>query len=854
MFRKQIVFIIAVVCVLLSGVTAFADSVCTREEFGKMLITLSDKLDTSDKITELPEEYKNCNKVLKEAASRCIMPLEYVEDSEAQVVKQDAARLVYNILVSADAQFSLSEEQAEEILNACYDNAYLREENKIPYASMIRHGVIGIRGQSNPDEVFTDAAAEAFIGRVNALFQKTNPITVGGKTISIGSSVNEVFTKLGDPDRIDVAADGVSWHIFNGSYLDFIAVGIKDDVVCGYFSNAASLDLDSLPKKSSQVSYIYGKDGAPDAVYCNAPGPGSEVHRGMIFDIINAYRAKNGQITFVSKAARTLPLLSHDRADRVVEMVVGETFTEVYEELLGMDSGDGILSHSFGMASEIYTNYSDGAWEITAVDAKNKVIGLINPLPSENGEGKEPVKKIRTPKLVSPADGEKTKGGKLTLTLESRAADKYLVKLFNCEKESYDVFAYISADSTALEIPGYILTDGNLYRACVTAVSGGKELCGNTVEFTHGNAATRIDVVSPVKNLSTYDDELEISLYSSAYRDFRIDVYDRNNKSVLTKELKGTNECVLEPLSPGVYYVCATAVSHADGTEKGNAFTTVEIKHFEPIINEFILEPGETFDYYYGDGEEWIYLYDTETVAVTEEKIQTVIVPDMAGAPDPAENVPVGDGKPSPSFTAEPEEAVPSQTPEPAQSPVPEATPAPVTQQISQPVTVYKTKVTQRILPATKRFKALAGMLPQYGGTTGEFISRKSSGTPTQTGNAIAAMALSYRGVPYLWGGTTPSGFDCSGLVKYICNSLGIKNVARTSREQFAHSGVSVSREELIPGDLIFFQKDGTVHHVGIYIGNNMFVHAPHTGDFVKISSLQDAYYQKEYAGAKRVF
>ena len=118
----------------------------------------------------------------------------------------------------------------------------------------------------------------------------------------------------------------------------------------------------------------------------------------------------------------------------------------------------------------------------------------------------------------------------------------------------------------------------------------------------------------------------------------------------------------------------------------------------------------------------------------------------------------------------------------------------------------------------------------------------------------IAAMALSYRGVPYLWGGTTPSGFDCSGLVKYICNSLGIKNVARTSREQFAHSGVSVKRDELIPGDLIFFRKDGTVHHVGIYIGNNMFVHAPHTGDVVKISSLQDAYFESEYAGAKRVF
>ena len=831
MFRKRIVFLLTVVCALIFSVPALADSFCTREELGKMLITLSDKLGTSDKTTEIPEEYKNCNKTLLKAASKGLVPFEYITDKEARAVKQDAARFVYGILVSADSQFEISMEQAETILNSCYDNAFVRDENKIAYASMIRHGVIGIRGQSNPDEEFTNAAAEAFMKRVNDLFHKTNPVTVGGKTISIGSSVNEVFTKFGDPDRIDVSEDGVSWHIFSSSYLDFIAVGIKDDMVWGYFTNAAGLDRGNLPPKSSEIKYIYGKDGEVDAVYCNIPSDGLALHEGMVFDVINAYRAKMGNITFVSKSARTSPTLTHDFADRVVEMVVGDTFVEVYEELLSEDRTDGILSHSFGMASELFASYNEGAWEITAVDAKNKVVNLKNPFPGAADVSVEPVEKIKTPRIISPSNGEKTKGGTLTLELEKRCGDKYLVKLFNMEKESYDVFAYIRADKPYIEIPAYVLTDGNMYRACVISVSEEKELCGNTVEFTHGNAETRINIVSPEMKLSTYDDELEISLYSSAYRDFRIDVYDKNNKPVLTRELKGVNECVLEPLAPGMYYVCATAISHADGKEKGNAFASVEIKPFEPVINEFILEPDETFEYYYGDGEEWIYLYDTETVAVTEEVIQTVIVPDMAGAPDPAENIPVGGEMLSAKADKEP-----------------------VTQQISQPVTVYKTKITQRILPATKRFKALAGMLPEYGGTTGKFIGRTYTGTPSETGNAIAAMALSYRGVPYLWGGTTPTGFDCSGLVKYICNSLGIKNVARTSREQFAHSGVFVNREELIPGDLIFFQKDGTVHHVGIYIGNNMFVHAPHTGDVVKISSLQDGYFDREYAGAKRVF
>ncbi len=843
MFRKCGLFLLTLMCSIILTTPVFA---CTRAEFGKMLITLNDKLDTQDEPTKIPEEYNKYNKTLKEAAAKGLVPLDYITESEGQVIKQDAARFVYNLLVKADSQFGINYAQANEILNSCYDNAYINEENKIAYASMIRHGIIGIRGQSNPNEVFTDAAANAFMKQVNGLFQKSSPVTVNGKTISIGSSENEVFTKFRDPDRIDVANDGVSWYIFNNNYLNFIAIGIKDGIVCGYFTNAAGLDTKNLPEVASGVNYTYTADGAIDGVYCNLPESGAELHQNIIFDVINAYRAKKGHITFISKSARTLPTIKRDSADKMIKIVVGNSFVEAYEELKATDGDDGILSHPFGMASELNTVNNEGAWEITAIDAQNKVVELINlPLPQPVNPT-EPLKNIKTPKIISPANGDKTKGGALTLKLEKRCADKYLVQLFNCESECYDVYAYITTDKPAIEIPEYVLTAGNMYRASVIAVEDNKELFGNTVEFTHGNAETRINIVSPVMKLSTYDDELEVSLYSSAYRDFRIDVYDKNDKCVLTRELKGSNECILEPLPPGKYHLCATAISRADGKEKGNAFTTVKIMPFEPIINEFILEPGETFEYYYGDGEEWVYLYDTETIAVTEEVIKTVVVPDMAGTPDPEENYMMDGETPLATYMTD--------YSNPSSSPVPSPNPSEITNQYIESVTVFKTKITQRILPATKRFKALAGILPKNSGTNGSFIPGTSSGTPTQTGNAIAAMALSYRGVPYLWGGTTPSGFDCSGLVKYICNSLGIKNVARTSQEQFANSGVSVKRDELIPGDLIFFQKDGTVHHVGIYIGNNMFVHAPHTGDIVKISSLQDAYFDREYAGAKRVF
>jgi cell wall-associated NlpC family hydrolase len=117
---------------------------------------------------------------------------------------------------------------------------------------------------------------------------------------------------------------------------------------------------------------------------------------------------------------------------------------------------------------------------------------------------------------------------------------------------------------------------------------------------------------------------------------------------------------------------------------------------------------------------------------------------------------------------------------------------------------------------------------------------------PSQYGGVVG-IAMRYLGVPYVWGGASPSGFDCSGLVMYVYAQVGVSLPHYTGAQW--NMGVPVSRDQLEPGDLVFFDGLG---HVGIYIGGNEFIHAPHTGTVVQVSSLT-GWYADTYDGARRI-
>lgn len=122
-------------------------------------------------------------------------------------------------------------------------------------------------------------------------------------------------------------------------------------------------------------------------------------------------------------------------------------------------------------------------------------------------------------------------------------------------------------------------------------------------------------------------------------------------------------------------------------------------------------------------------------------------------------------------------------------------------------------------------------------------------------GQEIADYALQFVGYPYVYGGSSPSGFDCSGFTSYVYRQFGY-SLNRSAASQLSN-GTPVSMSELQPGDLVLFKKSGTgskaASHVGIYIGNNQFVHASTSTVGVIVSSLSEAYYTTGFVGGRRI-
>lgn len=155
---------------------------------------------------------------------------------------------------------------------------------------------------------------------------------------------------------------------------------------------------------------------------------------------------------------------------------------------------------------------------------------------------------------------------------------------------------------------------------------------------------------------------------------------------------------------------------------------------------------------------------------------------------------------------------------------------------------------------------ALPDRALMFAANINQFVAMQPDAAPTPRNadvsriQSVLRRALALLGTPYRWGGTSPeNGFDCSGLVDYVFHAaLGI-DLPRVSREQ-AKAGTAVTdRSHLSAGDLVFFGRRGRVDHVGIYVGEGKFVHAPRTGKDVRVSTMDSGYWDSKFLEARRI-
>ena len=131
-------------------------------------------------------------------------------------------------------------------------------------------------------------------------------------------------------------------------------------------------------------------------------------------------------------------------------------------------------------------------------------------------------------------------------------------------------------------------------------------------------------------------------------------------------------------------------------------------------------------------------------------------------------------------------------------------------------------------------------------------VEAVSVNSASQERQDILNYAMKYLGTPYVYGGSTPSGFDCSGFTQYVFKHFGY-SLSRSSSAQI-NDGEKIMTEDLLPGDLVFFSRSGyAVGHVGIYVGDNQFIHSTSPGDVVKVSNMDESYYVSRYVGARRI-
>ena len=743
------------------------------------------------------------------------------------IQKQDMINILYKTVINYDSSYSITGEEADAILNGCYYNAYIREENRVAYAFMLKQGIVSGTSIPDTDKELTAKGCAVLTDEVYNLFAKSISFGFKEADITIGANISTVTDKLGMPNRIDESMYGFDWYVYNADPSSFVMIGVNADRICAVYSNSRDFGTGSVSvgnayvraadyKSDDAFSFYTDSKGNIDAMLYNSADKEAgcsekAVKAGaeQLIDMINSFRSRSGLKEYVADSAMNeaadelaKAYALEGTADKAALYSAGFDPFCIYNRLIQEESE--LLTRDCEASISVGAGiFMDENHEFTFALTEGKPVNTPNASEKPIVEVNEPVLRLNevaevtTPVIETPSEEMLyNEGEDVVIKLAMQAATEYHIGVFDVENDNYAVNEYIKTDKTEIALPAELFKSGADYRMLISSITpDGMALSSKDVLFSYGTGEDEgVIIKTPYDCEGTDDDYLVVSWESEKYHDFMIDLYDNEGKLLTSEIVKDKNEAVIRGVDPGDYYIYVTALRRDTNIEKAQASVKVTVNMPEPVITETVLEPDDTYYFVY-DNEEMgvLYFYDEEIIDIQQKNSK---------------------GKTE---------------------------------------TVKRKKIIQKQVKATKAYKELAKsrkLIESVSGTpTLDFLTAVPA---SEVGQSIVNEASKYLGVPYVWGGTTPSGFDCSGLVQYVLRDLGI-NISRVTQTQ-CKEGVPVAKGDLQPGDLVFFESNGDVHHVGIYVGNGQMIHAPHTGDVVRIADMNTPYYTSTYYCARRVY
>ena len=795
----------------------------------------------------------------------------YVSDAVA-IRKQDALTILYKTILSYDYSYALTSDEIDEIMNNCYDNALVSEENRAAYAFMIKHEIIQGTYGTEPDKLITWSSCATLVDVLYDLFVQDVSFSVANGSVKIGANIAFVVDTFGQPQRIDKSDYDFDWYVYNSDPSKFMMVGVKENRVCAFFTNSDGFSFGDIAEgddyllaysymENSDFRIFKNRDGEIDAVMYN-PYTKSDVtitnstylRACEIVDIINAQRAKQGldalnidNELYVKAEDMVSQPKYHElaRDNRYTHTMDGAQHEEgydvflIYQKLLDnaenecfddKTSSIGVSTYS-DEAFNIYTSIvcskanaelTTQPTDIESVSPETEVFVFETEadydiadtstfvFDTEDTDSSTAQVELVTPQIVSPlSESTIPAGNDLTIELTEKFADEYYVSIYSIEDDTYVVNSFIKTDSTTLSFPADLFTAGKDYTVSVSSASSTATSAANEFTVRYGEVPEdALTLVATDSAIVTDNDYIDVEWQTDLYSTFVLDVYNEEGKLMLSETVNDTNKLTVNNIDPGTYYIYLTALRN--GTQdvfKTQEMIVATVELPEPVITEYILEDGEKFYPVYEDEEMGLlYFYGEEIIDVEQ----------------------IGSN--------------------------------------GRVITTKKKKITEKQVKSVAYYEYLAHQQERVefflGSATPTLRDRSLettvyNGTPMSLydpsiGGAAVTEAQKYLGVPYVWGGTTPDGFDCSGLVQYVYKALGI-NINRVSQDQFKQ-GAYVTREQLMPGDLVFFEENGDVHHVGLYVGDGYMIHAPYTGAVVSYQSIDTPYYASQFCGGRRVY